>query len=329
MPDITLKRLAEMLNLSISTVSRALKDHPDISKETRQKVKELAAVAEYEPNTYAINLRTNQSRELAVIIPTIANDFYQSFISSLEEEVRLYGYSLIMLQSGDDPLIEQQNLKRCRQGRVSGIFISITTKTTDISSFFKQGDHPIPIIFFDKVPAFENCIKICVDDVMAAAIAAKTLMAKNKQNILGVFGNEELSITKKRLSAFIETLEADNPGARLTIHHASSINESFNVVMNALTHQQPDAIFCMSDEVLIGVMKAIQTLQLRIPGDVGVIAISEGQVPTFYYPQITFIETSGFKLAKSAFVKMMACIAGSTGMQEIKINAVLVEGGSL
>jgi LacI family transcriptional regulator len=164
---------------------------------------------------------------------------------------------------------------------------------------------------------------------MAATIAAKTLMAKSKQNILGVFGNEELSITKKRLSAFTETLEADNPGARLTIHHASSINESFSVVMKALPHQQPDAIFCMSDEVLIGVMKAIQTLQLRIPGDVGVIAISEGQVPTFYYPQITFIETSGFKLAKSAFVKMMACIAGSTGMQEIKINAVLVEGGSL
>jgi LacI family transcriptional regulator len=329
MPDITLKKLAEMLNLSISTVSRALKDHPDISKETRQKVKELAAVAEYEPNTYAINLRTNQSKELAVIIPTIANDFYQSFISSLEEEVRLYGYSLMMLQSGDDPLIEQQNLKRCRQGRVSGIFISITTKTTDINNFFKQGDHHIPIVFFDKVPAAESCIKICVDDVMAATIAAKTLIARNKQNILAVFGNEELSITKKRLSAFTETLRAANPEVRLAIHHAGSINKSFEVVMNKLARQLPDAIFCMSDEILIGVMKAVQTLQLHVPGDIGIIAISEGQVPTFYYPQITYIETSGFKLAKSAFVKMMACIAGNTGTQEIKINSVLVEGGSL
>jgi len=95
-----------------------------------------------------------------------------------------------------------------------------------------------------------------------------------------------------------------------------------------LTQRQPDAIFCMSDEILIGVMKAVQTLQLRVPADIGIIAISEGQVPTFYYPQITYIETSGFKLAKSAFVKMMACIAGNTGMQEIKINSVLVEGGS-
>ena len=88
MPDVTLKKLAELLNLSISTVSRALKDHADVAIETRQRVKQLAAMVDYEPNTYAINLRTNLSREFGVIIPGIANDFYQSFISSLEASGR-------------------------------------------------------------------------------------------------------------------------------------------------------------------------------------------------------------------------------------------------
>src|ERR1700749_2666150 len=103
MAEVNLKKLADMLNLSISTVSRALKDHPDISAETKRKVKELSAVLEYEPNAYAINLKTNVSKEIGVIIPTISNDFYQSFISALEKEARQSGYSLIIQQSGDDP----------------------------------------------------------------------------------------------------------------------------------------------------------------------------------------------------------------------------------
>ena len=128
-----------MLNLSISTVSRALKNHPDISVDTKIKVKELAAIVDYEPNTYAINLRTNSSKEFGVIIPAISNDFYQSFISSLEEEARLYGNTLIIMQSGEDPVIELENLKRCKQNRMAGVFVSITTKTVDILNFCQCG----------------------------------------------------------------------------------------------------------------------------------------------------------------------------------------------
>lgn len=322
-----MKKLADMLNLSVSTVSRALKDHPDISAETRLKVKELALVLDYEPNTYAINLRTNHSKEFGVIVPAIASDFYQSFISSLEEEARLNGYSLIILQSGDNPLIELQNLKRCKQNRVSGIFISVTAKTNDVDNYLKLGEPPIPIVFFDKVPAYEACNKICVDDTHAAILAAEALILKKKKNILAVFGNDQLSITQKRLKAFDETFIKYNSDAAIAIYHASSTNEAFDVAMKGL--DGADAIFCMSDEILIGVMKAIQTLGLKIPNQVGVIAISGGLIPTFYYPQITYIETSGFKLAKMAFSKMLACVAGSAYIQELKIESVMVEGGSL
>jgi LacI family transcriptional regulator len=330
MSDVTLKKLADMLNLSISTVSRALKNHPDISRETREKVKELALVLDYEPNTYAINLRTNHSKEFGIIVPSITNDFYQSFIGSLEEEVRQYGYSLIILQSGDNPVVEQENLKRCKQNRMAGVFVSITSQTTDISHFLKLSEQQVPVIFFDKVPAFEACNKVCVDDSTAAIMAAETLLQKKKRRILSIFGNTKLSITQKRLKAYTETFLKYNTSADFEILHANSTTESFEIAMSRLNKAAlPDAVFCMSDEILIGVMKAIQTNGLRTPGDIGVIAISEGLTPKFYYPEITYIETSGYKLAKMAFSRMLACLAGSAYVQELKIESLIVEGGSL
>src|ERR1051326_4960550 len=97
----TLKHISEQLHLSVSTVSRALKGHPDISLETREKVMHLAALLEYEPNTYAISLRTNKSKLFGLIVPEISNFFYHSFIASVEEESRKMGYSLLILQSGN------------------------------------------------------------------------------------------------------------------------------------------------------------------------------------------------------------------------------------
>ena len=318
-----------MLNLSISTISRALKDHPDISKETKEKVRELANILEYEPNTYAINLRTNNSKEFGVIVPAISNYFYHSFISSLEEEARRYGYSLMILQSVDDPNIELENLKRCKQSRVAGIFVSISSGTEDIKSFTKVEDLGIPIIFFDKVPSFEACNKVCVADAIAAELAAEALLNKKKKNILAIFGDTNLSITQKRLKAFQNYINDHNKEANLIIEYADSAtiaNQKFKI---AFETYQPDAVFCMSDEILTGVMKVVQKLQIKIPKQLSIIAISDGFIPQLYYPEITYAETSGFKLGKLAFSRMMTCMSGHHFVQELTIDSVLINGGSL
>jgi len=331
MSEVTLKKLADMLSMSISTVSRALKNHPDISESTRIKVKELARVLDYEPNTYAINLRTNISKEFGVILPAISNDFYQSFITSMETEARQFGYSLIIMQSGDDPRVELENLKRCKQNRMAGIFVSISSKTTDITNFLKLDDQHIPVIFFDKVPAFEACNKVCVDDSAAATLAAEALISKKKTKILSVFGNPQMSITRKRLAGFKNTFIKYGSNAILDIYNANSTHDAVELITEALekNNKKPDGIFCMSDEILIGAMKVIQRLELHLPLDIGIIAISDGFIPTFYHPQITYIETRGMKLAKMAFSRMLACVAGSSYVQELKIEPILVEGGSL
>lgn len=318
-----------MLNLSISTVSRALKDHPDISKETKEKVRELANILEYEPNTYAINLRTNNSKEFGVIVPAISNYFYHSFISSLEEEVRRYGYSLIILQSVDDPAIELENLKRCKQSRVAGIFVSITSNTEDIKPFLKVEDIGIPIIFFDKVPAFEACNKVCVADVTAAELAAEALLNKKKKKIIAFFGDLNLSITQKRLKAFENYIKNNGKEATLITEFANSAVLANQIFERAFETHQPDAVFCMSDEILTGVMKVVQKLKIKIPEQLSIIAISDGFIPQLYYPEIAYAETSGFKLGKLAFSRMMTCLSGHHFVQELTIDSVLINGGSL
>jgi LacI family transcriptional regulator len=328
MTNTTLKKISEILGLSISTISRALKDHPDISDKTKQRVVELATTLDYEPNANAINLRTSNSKLFGLIVPSISNWFYNAFIAAVEEESRRNGYSLMILQSGDDPLIEINNLKLCRQNRITGLFVCISPETNNIDPFLKLKEIDIPVIFFDKVPDSNNCNKVCVADSLSATMAATAIVNKKKKKVIGLFGNSHLLMTKKRLEAFTDTINEKVNKIKLITDHASSSIQAEELTLKYL-QQKPDTIFCMSDEILIGVMKAIQKKGLKVPEEIAVITISNGAAPKLYYPEITYVETSGHKLGKLAFSSMMACLGGSTFTQELTIESLLVEGGSL
>ena len=328
MTNTTLKKISEILGLSISTISRALKDHPDISDKTKQRVVELATTLDYEPNANAINLRTSHSKLFGLIVPSISNWFYNSFIASVEEESRRNGYSLIILQSGDDPSIEITNVKLCRQNRITGLFVCISPGTTNIDTFLKLKEIDIPVIFFDKVPDTAGCNKVCVADALSASMAANAIIDRKKKKVLGIFGNPQLLMTRKRLEAFEHTINEKVTKIKLITEHAASSQEAEAATIKHLK-EKPDTIFCMSDEILTGVMKVVQQKKLKVPEDVAVIAISNGAVPKLYYPEITYVETSGYKLGKLAFSSMMACLGGSTFIQELTTESILVEGGSL
>ncbi|MEP7145291.1 MAG: LacI family DNA-binding transcriptional regulator [Ferruginibacter sp.] len=326
----TLKKLAEVLHLSISTVSRALKDHPDISTDTKKRVKELAEALEYEPNSFAIHLRSNTSNVLGILVPSVDNFFYDSFIAAVEQEARLQQYSVLIMQSGESMEVETANLKLLKNNRIAGIFVSITTETNNIEPFLKLQELNIPILFFDRVPDYEACNKICMADKAAANIAAEALIAKQKKHVLALFGHLNLTISKKRLNSFRETFELKSPGTKLSIGVPLNVEESKNITLRALEdNDPPDAVFCMGDLILIGAMQAIHEKELKVPEDIAVISISNGFIPNIYNPKITYVETSGYKLGKLAFKRMMSCLSGNTFLQEITLESVLVEGGSL
>jgi LacI family transcriptional regulator len=326
----TLKKLAEILHLSKSTVSRALKDHPDISAQTKQRVKELAETMDYEPNSFAVQLRNKTSNILGIMVPTINNYFYDSFIAAVEQEARLQGYSVLIMQSGESAEVESANLKLLKNNRIAGIFVAITLETNNIDAYLKLQSKGIPILFIDRVPEYAACNKICFADKVAANMAAEALLAKPRKHVLALFGHLNLSISNRRLDSFKETFEKQSPNTKLSIGLPLNLDEAKAMTMDALAAaDKPDAVYCMGDLIFIGAMQAIYEKGLKVPEDIAIITISNGFIPTLYNPKITYVETSGYKLGKLAFKRMIGCLSGNTFLQEITIDSILVEGGSL
>jgi LacI family transcriptional regulator len=330
MQQSTLKKLSEVLGISISTVSRALKDHPDISENTKTKVKELATALEYEPNNYAVQLRTRQSNVLGIMVPTIDNFFYDSFIAAVEEDARVHGYSVMIMQSRDKAQLEVSNLHLFRKNMVMGLFAAVSIETDDMIPFHKLEELKIPVVFFDRVPEVEGYHKVCLADEDAARIAAEAIIEKKKKRVFALFGHPHLSISKMRCTSLKETFEKKSPKTKLAVVFLEGIVESERATLEALKSKpRPDVIFCMGDLHLIGVMHAVHKLKLRVPDDIAVISISNGFIPTLYNPRITYVETSGFKLGKLAFAQMLSCLRNASTPEQVILSSMLVEGGSL
>jgi LacI family transcriptional regulator len=330
MQQSTLKKLSEALGISISTVSRALKDHPDISAATKLKVKELAAAMEYEPNSYAVQLRTRQSNVLGLLVPSIDNFFYDSFIAAVEDEARKFGYSVLIMQSRDNVEIETANLNIFRKNMAMGVFATVSIATDDMAPFHKLEDMKIPVIFFDRVPEEKGFHTVCLSDADAARLAAEAIIEKKKQNVLALFGHPHLSISKVRSKTFVDTFKQQLPSANITLDFPEQPEPSKEIALKALqSTNPPDVIFCMGDLILIGVMRAIHQLNLKVPEDVAVISISNGFIPTMYNPVITYVETSGYKLGKLSFSQMLGRLKGEDISENVCVESILVKGGSL
>jgi LacI family transcriptional regulator len=187
----------------------------------------------------------------------------------------------------------------------------------------------MPLVFFDKVPDIDSCNKVCPADEEAATIAATTIIKYNKKRVLAIFGNPDLSITNKRIQAFSKNFASDAPKIPLTIKHADSSEQAKKIVLEYFATKKADHIFCMSDEILIGVMQATYELGLKIPQDVSILAISNGFIPGLFNPSITYVETSGYKLGKLAMKRMSDHLNGQTFSRVIIQPSVLVEGSSM
>ena len=328
---ITLKKISQLLNISISTASRALKDHPDIADGTKQKVKELAEMLEYEPNPYAIQLSTSHSNIFVLSVPEVSNLFYTSFIDAVEDESRKFGYTLIILKTDDDSGIEAAHIKFCKKHRVAGLFACITPNTSNFELFQSLSRNNIPVVFFDRVSNNSNCNKVCFADETAATIAADAILKKNKKKVLAIFAEPSLSITQKRLKAFQKAFYQHPDAPKLNIYHTNHYEDPKEIIKQQLeSADRPDTIFCMTDVILHSAMKAIKELHLSIPDDVAVITISNNDFfPKLYTPEITYVETSGYKLGVLALSAMMTCVKEDAPYQELYIDSYLVEGQSL
>jgi LacI family transcriptional regulator len=300
-PQTTLKKIAHHLNLSISTVSRALKDHPDVSPDTIRRVKDLANMMDYEPNAFAVNLRKKHSNIFAIIVPELSGFFYNSFVEAVEEKARQIGYNIMILQSREDPIIEAENLKLCRYNHVAGVFAALTRHTIDYAGFDKTIAAEIPVVFFDKVPPQEHYHTACIADREAGMLAAQQLLMSGKKRLLLVLGNPNLSITRRRQEGLHSVFDNFTDLSIDTLH-AESTSEAFEQVMKlSPVYLEGLAIFCMSDELLCGCMQALYHYNMAIPRQVSLLSMSNGFFPQLFYPNISYVETSGYQLGLLSF----------------------------
>jgi LacI family transcriptional regulator len=301
MKRTTIKDLAQTLNVNISTVSRALKGHPDISKETRDKVQSLAKDLNYIPNFLAVHLRKKESKVIGLIIPSINMFFFPSVIQGIEDVVHKQGYNLLVLQSNEMLQREIENINICLQNGVDGLLLSVTSDSMDpsyLDSFLEQG---IPIVMFDKVLDNTQIPKIIIDDFEAAQKATKHLIEKGKSNCIGIFGNPNLNITKRRIGGFLEALKNHGITPRQdAIQFGLSTDETFRKVSTIFSHNPPNGIFGMSDEILAGIIPAMKSKSIDIPRECSVVCISDGYLPSYLDPPITYIHHSGYEVGTKA-----------------------------
>lgn len=314
MGRVTIKDIAKKLNINASTVSRALRDHVDVSEEMKVKVKKLAEKMGYHPNQMAISLRNGHSKTIGLIIPEISMFFFPSIIKAVEEATHQRGYNLLVLHSNDSVQREIENAAICAFNGVEGVLVSLTKQSLDIEHFSDLEYAGIPVVYFDKVLQATVAHKIEVDGKKAARIAMAQLLQRypSAQRICGIFGDMRLFITQERIEGFIAALQEQGLRHQLdNIVFANSSDEARQAML-LLYEQQPapDLLFAMSDEILAGMLQAVGDLQLKVGQDVHIVAMSDGYLPNLVFPPIPYIETSGYQLGKSAIGLLFELIDG-------------------
>ena len=298
MKRITIKDLAEMLNISVSTVSRALSNHPDISDAVKVRVKEAAETFNYVPNDFAINFRKKSSKVIGLIIPKMSMFFIPSIIEGISAKFNKEGYQFFILSSEESLEIEKENLQTCANSRVDGVLISLTSKTQDFAHFKKLDDLGIPVVLFDKSLSEQKYDQVVFNNEKDAEECAKKLVHYQCKNILAIFGDKDLEITEKRRKSFENYLNNHSEINYKSIFcdSAEMVKEKLEII---LEYEKFDGIFAMSDETLAGLNYALKIRGLSAK-PYKIIAISEGIFPKYLNPHYEFIKNDGIKMGMMA-----------------------------
>lgn len=328
---ITLKKLAKELNISISTVSRALNDHPDISTKTKEKVKYLAQKHHYVPNIFAKGFRKRKSNILGVIVPNITHYFTSTILRGILYEASLKGYRVIISESNNDAKKQTEMLKTMIQFGVDGILVSLTKMTKDVNSIIPVANK-LPLILFDKVSRKIPCTQITINDEEAAFNAIEHLINIGKKRIAIIKEREFSYVSEKRYAGYLKALK----------EHNIEIDEKIIISVDDISLQQgkrmtnvllslkerPDAIFAITDDAAIGVIKTLKKFNIKIPDEIAVVGFSNSSHATIVEPSLTTIDQPGETMGKTAVKYLIEEIESPTEKIsnktiEIKSNLII------
>ncbi|MCX6220704.1 MAG: LacI family DNA-binding transcriptional regulator [Bacteroidia bacterium] len=300
--QITIKDIAKALNISASTVSRALKDHPDISRETKDAVNNLAAKLRYKPNAVALSLKNSKTNTIGVIIPEVVHFFFSSVISGIEDVAYDAGYNVMVCQSNEMYSREIINAQALDSNRVEGALVSISKETHDFAHLLYLEENGIPLVFFDRAPEELDVDKVIIDDFRAAYNATTHLIETGCKRIAHLAAPQTLGIGIQRLAGYKKALgDHGIPYREDWVIVADSFELAGDATRN-LMHlpTPPDAIFAVNDMTAVGAMKTLQRMSIAVPQKVAIIGFSAGFFSDITTPTLSSVDQHGYEMGVEA-----------------------------
>ncbi|MEJ2642077.1 MAG: LacI family DNA-binding transcriptional regulator [Desulfosarcinaceae bacterium] len=308
MAHTTLKDLAKALNLSPSTVSRALRDHPDINPSTKKRVASLADKLDYHPNSIAQSLQTQKTKTIGVIVPEIKQPFFASVINGIEEFAFAAGYTIIVCQSNETYEREVFYTRSLVSLRVAGMLVSLSQSTQSLDHFKMLQRRNVPVVFFDRVSDEIEASKVVVDDHQGAFDLVEHLIKSGYRRIAHLAGPENLSISRFRLKGYKDALKQANVPfhGELVVHGGLDDTDGIIGIQKLLNLRPlPDAVFAVNDPVATGAFMTIKELDLKIPTDIALAGFSNTHMTSLLDPPLTTVEQPSYEIGKTAAQLLM------------------------
>ena len=328
---ISLKDLAHELGVSIATVSRALRNSPEIGQEMQMKVKELAKRLNYRPNPFAQSLRKEGPRIIGVVVPNLVTHFYAAVLDGIEDEARRADYSVISSNSHESCEDEIRAIDNFINLHVEGIIASVSQNTTDYSHFEKVSKMGIPLVFFGRTCLPDLFSSVTANGDVAAQKATQHLIDTGSRRIAFLGGPNHLDMVKRRKHGYLEALR-DN---RIPIDRELVVCNriDFDLVVEATKQllqieNRPDAILAVNDTVTFAAFTAIKEMGLRIPEDVALIGFTDDQHARYVTPQMSAIEDQSYKMGCVAYDLLQKSISGDPNKYKKIVPQKLVIRGT-
>ncbi len=301
---VTLKQIARELDVSISTVSKSLRNSLEISEDTRQKVQAFAKLYNYRPNNIALSLKNRKSKTICIIIPEIIHHFFATVISGVERVANEKGYNVIVCLSDESFDKEVINMEMLANGSIDGFIMSLSKETQQkrdfhhISEVINQG---MPVVMFDRVTNDILCDKVIIDDALAAFNTTQFLINKGYKNIAIISTVDYVSVGKLRTEGYLQALKSNDIKVDENLILKIEDTDNFeSQVVTLIENNELDAIFAVNEIFAVTAIKVAARLGKKVPGDISIIGFTDGIISKYSSPSITTVSQNGIKMGEKA-----------------------------
>jgi LacI family transcriptional regulator len=300
---VTIKDIARSLNISVSTVSRALRNAYDVNEQTREKVLALAAEMNYKPNFNATGLAQGRTHNLGIVLPTITNYYFSTVITGIQEVAYQNGYNITLFLTNDSYDRELSVINDLTVTSLDGLLVSISSDSKSCEHFQQMIDMGLPVVFFDRVPVDIKTSKVMQDDYNGSYAAVEHLIQNGYKKIAHIAGPKGLSFTEKRLKGYLAALKKYKlPYKEELVTFSDFSQECGEQDAHQLLDlkEKPDAIFAATDRKAIGAMLALKSRNIAIGKEFGVIGFTNDPMCTIISPTLSTIAEPAFEIGKKS-----------------------------